>query len=152
MVVSGRSGGLPMGSAAVKAKLPLIFPLLELLAGSDEPDGDLISGLSMAMGSSQVFQIVWSDRLKRGSTLHPERKPPRGGRRSRIQLSGPLSATMRHVGAEGRDHCLWFFATRKVAACWRLLGHTELCLSLALRWVTFGHADATLHRTGLLDN
>jgi hypothetical protein len=23
---------------------------------------------------------------------------------------------MRHVGVEGRGHCLWFFATRKVAA------------------------------------
>jgi hypothetical protein len=29
VIVSGRSGGLPMGSAAVKSKLPLIFPLLD---------------------------------------------------------------------------------------------------------------------------
>ena len=77
VIVSGRSGGLPMGSAAVKSKLPLIFPLLDPLAGSDEPDGELISGLIDGHEALAGLPDSWSDRLKGVSTCTPEPKSAR---------------------------------------------------------------------------
>jgi hypothetical protein len=100
------------------------------------------TGVSVERSRKSGQKMVGFEKEEAATIL---RAPPHSG-------VGPQSATMRQVAAEGRDHCLWFFATRKVAAYWRLPGHSELCLPLAPRWVTFAHADATLDRTGLLDN
>ena len=48
--------------------------------------------------------------------LAPRAKIPPAGASRPHSVVGQLSATMRHVGVEGRGHCLWFFATRKGAA------------------------------------
>ena len=98
-----------------------------------------------------VFRIVWSNRLKWGSTHTPSQNPPAGVLAAAFRV-GPRSAPMRHAGVEGCDQCPWFFATPGVAACWLRLGHPELSLLPAPRWLTFGHTDATLDRTGRLDN
>lgn len=46
MIVGGRSGGLPMSSAAAHSKLPLIFPLLYSWLVAMNFDGDLITGVT----------------------------------------------------------------------------------------------------------
>jgi len=81
-----------------------------------------------------------------GARPTPRAKIPRRGA-SRPRCVGPLSAPLRQAGVEG---C--FFATPRVADCWRWPGHPALSLSPAPRWLTFGHAEATRDRTGRLDN
>jgi hypothetical protein len=46
VIVGGRSGGLPMTSAAAYSKLPLIFPLLSSWLVAMNFDGDLIAGVT----------------------------------------------------------------------------------------------------------
>jgi len=130
--------------------LPLIFPLRQLRLVAMNLMLIRSQVTAMAIRSSPVLSMVWFDRVQWVFDLQPEPSSPGAGRRQPNSVVGPLSASMRHVVAEGRDHRLWLFATRKVAACWRLLRQAEGCLSPTPRWVTFGHADATRHRTGQL--
>ncbi len=60
-------GRLADGQRSSESKAALDLSLARLLAGSDEPDGELISGLSMAIGLLAGLPDSWSDRLKRGS-------------------------------------------------------------------------------------
>jgi hypothetical protein len=46
VIVGGRSGGLPMTSAAAYSKLPSIFPLLSSWLVAMNFDGELIAGVT----------------------------------------------------------------------------------------------------------